>query len=98
MRVVVWLFRAFLFFCLFAFALNNQQSASVHWFFGQSWSAPMVIVVLVAFAGGAAFGVLAMMPSWWRQRQQARQARQTALPPPPAPEPGTTDPALPDGI
>jgi hypothetical protein len=26
MRILVWLFRAFLFFTLFAFALNNQQS------------------------------------------------------------------------
>ena len=54
MRVFVWLFRAFIFFTLFAFALNNQQSATVRWFFGVEWHTPMVIVVLVAFAAGCA--------------------------------------------
>ena len=72
MRFFVWLFRAFIFFTLFAFALNNQQEAAVRWFFGFEWRAPMVIVVLVAFAAGCAFGVLAMVPSWWRHRRVAR--------------------------
>ncbi len=86
MRVIVWLFRAFIFFTLFAFALNNQQVASVHWFFGVQWQAPMVIVVLVAFAAGSAIGVLAMVPSWWRHRRQAlRQSGLVAPIPPPAP-------------
>ncbi len=79
MRVIVWLFRAFVFFTLFAFALNNQQTARVHWFFGVQWQAPMVIVVLVAFAAGSAIGVMAMVPSWWRHRRQAlRQSDPTA--------------------
>jgi uncharacterized integral membrane protein len=72
MRFFIWLFRAFIFFALFAFALNNQQEAAVRWFFGFEWRAPMVIVVLVAFAFGCAFGVLAMVPSWWRHRRVAR--------------------------
>lgn len=71
MRLLVWLLRAFIFFTLFAFALNNQQTAVVHWFFGVEWRTPMVIVVLVAFAGGCAVGVLAMVPSWWRHRREA---------------------------
>jgi putative membrane protein len=73
MRILVWLFRAFIFFTLFAFALNNQQEAAVRWFFGFEWRAPMVIVVLVAFAAGCAFGVVAMVPSWWRHRRVARR-------------------------
>jgi lipopolysaccharide assembly protein A len=72
MRVIVWLFRAFIFFTLFAFALNNQQAAIVRWFFGVEWHAPMVMIVLVAFAGGCAIGVLAMLPSWWRHRRVAQ--------------------------
>ena len=63
MRILVWLFRALVFFTLFAFALNNQQEAAVRWFFGLEWRAPMVIVVLVAFGAGCAFGVVAMVPS-----------------------------------
>ena len=73
MRAVVWLFRAFVFFTLFAFALNNQQGTTVHWFFGAEWRAPLVIVVLVAFAAGCAIGVLAMVPAWWRHRRVAKR-------------------------
>jgi uncharacterized integral membrane protein len=70
MRVVTWILRAFVFFALFAFALNNQQTVTVHWFFGAQWQAPMVIVVLIAFAAGSALGVLAMVPAWWRGRRR----------------------------
>jgi uncharacterized integral membrane protein len=87
MRYIVWLLRAFIFFTLFAFALNNQQPATVSWFFGVQWHAPMVIVVLVAFAAGCAIGVLAMVPSWWRHR---RVARRHATQPPPPSAPATT--------
>ena len=73
MRIFVWLIRAAIFFTLFAFALNNQQEAGVHWFFGQEWRAPMVFIVLAAFAFGCAFGVFAMVPSWWRHRRVARK-------------------------
>jgi lipopolysaccharide assembly protein A len=99
MRILVWLFRAFLFFSLFAFALNNQQTASVNWFFGHAWTAPLVIILLVAFASGTALGVLAMTPSWWHQRRQARQAA-AMVPTTTAPSPDTppTAPAIPDGI
>ena len=73
MRIFVWLVRALLFFTLFAFALNNQQDSAVRWFFGQEWRAPMVIIVLAAFGLGCAFGVFAMVPSWWRHRRVARR-------------------------
>jgi uncharacterized integral membrane protein len=84
MRFFVWLFRAFIFFTLFAFALNNQQSAAVRWFFGIEWHAPMVIIVLAAFAAGCAIGVLAMVPAWWRHRRLARRQVPSATKPAPA--------------
>ncbi len=86
MRVIVWLIRAFIFFTLFAFALNNQQAATVRWFFGAQWQAPMVIIVLVAFAAGCAIGVLAMVPAWWQHRRVARRQ----APPDAAGTPATT--------
>ena len=73
MRLLVWLVRAAVFFTLFAFALNNQHDAAIRWFFGQEWRAPMVFIVLAAFALGCAFGVFAMVPSWWRHRRVARK-------------------------
>jgi uncharacterized integral membrane protein len=85
MRLLVWLFRAFLFFTLFAFALNNQQTAVVHWFFGVEWRTPMVIIVLVAFAAGCALGVLTMLPSWWRRRRMGLRQAPSAVAPAAAP-------------
>jgi uncharacterized integral membrane protein len=73
MRVITWAWRAFVFFALFAFALNNQHDAQVRWFFGYRWSAPMVFIVLIAFGLGCAFGVIAMVPSWWKHRRDARR-------------------------
>jgi putative membrane protein len=87
MRTLVWLIRALLFFTLFAFALNNQQEAGIHWFFGQEWRAPMVFIVLAAFALGCAFGVFAMVPSWWRHRRVARKHAPPASAPIEAPAP-----------
>ena len=78
MRLFIWLLRAFVFFALFAFALNNQQAVTVRWFFGLDWQAPLVIIVLLAFGLGCAVGVLAMVPAWWRNRQAAR-ARAAAV-------------------
>jgi lipopolysaccharide assembly protein A len=74
MRVVSWLIRAFIFFTLFAFALNNQQTAVVHWFFGVQWHTPMVIVVLAAFGAGCAVGVVAMLPGLWQRRARVPSA------------------------
>ena len=87
MRLISWLFRAFIFFTLFAFALNNQQTASVRWFFGVQWQAPMVIVVLAAFAAGCAVGVLAMLPDQWRRWRLVRRLAPVTAPAPPAAPP-----------
>ena len=78
MRLLVWLLRAAVFFALFAFALNNQHDAVLKWFFGYEWRTRMVFVVLAAFALGSAFGVLAMVPSWWRHRRVVRRQEREA--------------------
>ena len=75
MKYLMWLLKAAIFFTLFAFALNNQQDATVHFFFGTQWSAPLVLVVLVAFALGIAVGVMGMVPRVWRHSRNARKAR-----------------------
>lgn len=90
-----WTLKAAIFFTLFAFALNNQHDATVRFFFGQQWTAPLVLVVLIAFALGLVIGVLGMVPRWWRHRRAAALARRSheaavtaekpASPPPPPP-------------
>ena len=96
MKYLLWLLKAAIFFTLFAFALNNQHDATVYFFFGTSWRAPLVLVVLAAFAGGLAVGALGMLPGWWKHRSAAAQlpgaaapaATTSAAPTPPA---ATTD-------
>ena len=91
-----WLLNGAIFFTLFAFALNNQQDATVHFFFGTQWRSPMVLIVLTAFATGLAVGVLGMVPRWWKHRSAVARTRkagqQTAQQ---VPERRETQPATP---
>ena len=89
MKYLLWLLKAAIFFTLFAFALNNQQDATVHFFFGTQWRAPLVLVVLTAFSAGLAVGVLGMVPRWWRHRTAARKAQAIAQGPAPTTSPAT---------
>lgn len=83
-----WVLRAAIFFTLFAFALNNQQDTTVHFFFGNRWQAPQVLVVLTAFAAGVAVGVIGMVPWWLQQRRKAHHAAElAAAQTPAAPQP-----------
>ena len=71
MKYLLWLLKAAIFFTLFAFALNNQHDATVYFFFRTHWRAPLVLVVLAAFAGGLVVGALGMLPGWWKHRAAA---------------------------
>jgi uncharacterized integral membrane protein len=96
MKYLLWLLKAAIFFTLFAFALNNQQDATVHFFFGTQWRAPLVLVVLAAFSAGLMVCVLGMVPRWWKHRRAARRAHASATlsPTPAAPTPAApTSPA-----
>jgi lipopolysaccharide assembly protein A len=75
MKYLAWLLKAAIFFALFAFALNNQHEVTVHLFFGTAWRAPLVLVVLAAFALGLLVGALGMVPRWWKHRSEALRAR-----------------------
>jgi uncharacterized integral membrane protein len=86
-----WMLKAAIFFTLFAFALNNQQDATVHFFFGTQWRAPLVLVVLTAFTAGVVIGVLGMVPRWWKHRRVARRIQ----PLPPSAPTGRAVPVMP---
>ncbi len=78
MQTILWLLRwilkAAIFFTLFAFALNNQHEVTAHFFFGNVWQTPLIVLVLIAFTAGVIIGALAMVPRWWRQRRRAKNA------------------------
>ncbi|MFM7331700.1 MAG: lipopolysaccharide assembly LapA domain-containing protein [Brachymonas sp.] len=83
-----WILKAAIFFTLFAFALNNQHEVVAHFFFGNQWKAPLVVIVLLAFTAGLVVGVLGMLPRWWRRRkaEAARMSSAPALTPSPLPQ------------
>ena len=70
MKYLAWLLKAVIFFVLFAFALNNQDAVVLHLFFGTTWQAPMVLVVLTTFILGLCAGIAVMLPLWWAARRQ----------------------------
>ena len=80
MKYLMWLLKAAIFFALFAFALNNQQDATVHFFFGTRWTAPLVLVVLAAFALGLVIGALGLVPRGLKPRAAARRGQPVQSP------------------
>jgi len=73
MKFVTYLSRvlwALLFVAIFMFARKNDDPITLRFFLGLSWEAPLVLVLLASFVFGAAFGVLACVSRWFRQRRE----------------------------
>lgn len=71
-----------LFLALLGFAIRNTEPVVVRYYFGANWQAPLVVVILVVFAVGAAAGILAMSGHLLRQRRElTRLRRQVASTP-----------------
>ena len=68
-----------LFILFFGFALKNTQEAVLHFFLGYEIRAPLVLMLLAFFAGGAILGVLAMTPTVVRYRRSSDDQKNTAL-------------------
>ncbi len=93
--LIRWVLYAAIFFTFFAFALNNQQDATLRFFFGTQWRMPMALVVLSAFSVGLVAGILAMVPRWWRHRRIVKKL--APLPPAPSVNAASSGtPALPE--
>src|SRR5258706_14095957 len=56
-----WLLRVLLFLAVFAFALMNTGPVTLRFFLGLTWETPMILVLLLAFAFGAAIGFRACL-------------------------------------
>lgn len=70
MRYFNWFFRAALFLVLLGFAVKNDQSVTLRYFFGYEWQTSLVIVLLIFFAAGAVVGILAMFSNVLQQRRE----------------------------
>ena len=91
LSAVVW---AVVFVILLLFALKNADPVTVRFYFDQEWRAPLMLVVLIAFAAGAVFGMLASIPAFMRRhREIAGLKKELRLRP--APHADSDRPALP---
>ena len=79
MRIVTWAVRLILFIMLLAFAVRNTEPVTLRFYFDLAWQAPLVLLLLVFFAAGAALGAVAGLGALLRQRRQIQQLKR-ALP------------------
>ncbi len=78
MRIMLWAFRIVIFLFLLAFALKNTDAVSIRFFFNAAWQAPLIIVVLSFFAGGAALGVLSLLGTVSGLRREVARLKREA--------------------
>ena len=78
MQALIWILRLFIVAILIWFALKNSQQVEVFGLPGQSWLAPLVFVLLVAFIAGVVIGLLAWVPTLVRQRRELGRLRRAA--------------------
>ena len=78
MRILLWGCRFFIFLFLFAFALKNTDPVSVRFFLDTAWQAPLIIIVLAFFAGGAALGVLSLLGTVFGLRREVSRLQREA--------------------
>jgi putative membrane protein len=83
MRIVTWTIRLAVFVLLVAFAAKNVEPVALRFYFDIALKAPLVLVLLAAFALGALFGVLALLGTVVRQRRQISLLKKPAEPAPP---------------
>jgi uncharacterized integral membrane protein len=67
MKIIVWLLRVFVFIALFGLAIKNDRAVELRFYFDNAWQLPLSLVVLVAFAAGAAVGLSATLGTLARQ-------------------------------
>ena len=89
MTVLTWAIRLIIFFFLLVFAMRNTQPITLQFILDYVWEAPLVIVLLVFFAGGAILGVLSVVGVIFRQRREISRLKRSAsiVQEPAAPQP-----------
>ncbi|HJV11529.1 MAG TPA: LapA family protein [Burkholderiales bacterium] len=83
MRVLTWAIRLAVFVVLVAFAAKNVDPVKLRFYFDLEVQAPLVLILLGAFALGALFGVAALIGTVLRQRREISILKRPAEPAPP---------------
>jgi uncharacterized integral membrane protein len=82
-RALTWAIRLAVFVVLVAFAAKNVDPVKLRFYFDLEVQAPLVLILLGAFALGALFGVAALLGTIVRQRREISLLRKPAEPAPP---------------
>ena len=69
MKIISRIFWTIIFIVIFGFALKNTQEVVLHFFLGYEIKGPFVLVLVPILAMGFVMGVLAMTPTFFRQRR-----------------------------
>jgi uncharacterized integral membrane protein len=88
MQALVWIVRLLVILVLVWFSVKNVQTVTIYGLPEQSWQAPLVFVLFVAFVAGMVIGLLAWIPTVVRQRRELVRLRRleeqrAAIPQPP---------------
>lgn len=70
MRYLSWLLGVVLFLLALGFAIKNSDTATLTYYLGYQWQAPLVLMLLVFFCAGVAVGVAAVLGFVFRQRRE----------------------------
>jgi uncharacterized integral membrane protein len=85
MTVLRWILISVVFLALLFISLQNADPVTVRVFTYYSWQAPLVFVVLIAFAAGVALGLLAAALKVARLKRQVSKLRREQRAQPTAP-------------
>jgi len=77
MTALIWAVRLVLFSFLVVFSLQNTAPVNLHFLLGQAWQAPLVILLLAFFAGGAVLGALSLLGVIYRQRREIARLKRS---------------------
>jgi len=78
MQALAWIVRLLILLLIVWFATKNTDPVRINGLLEQSWQAPLVFVLLVAFAAGIVIGLLAWVPTVVRQRRDIGRLKKTA--------------------
>ena len=78
MTALTWAVRLIIFSFLLVFALQNTDPVNLRFFLDHVWQAPLVVVLLAFFAGGAILGVLSLLGVIYRQRREISRLKRAA--------------------
>ena len=75
MRLVTWTIGLVVFLVLMGFAAKNVEPVTLLFYFDLALQAPLIVIVLTAFAAGVLAGIVALLATLLRQRREIGRLR-----------------------